>query len=198
MGFVDDIQNSLQREVDSAGRSVEIAQLKVKIKDVQARRKELAAQLGASLYEVTKSDPVLVGGREALFDGIDSLDIERAGYEAQIDEIERKSQEAQAAAAGIECPFCHYSMRGADLFCAGCGKPMAEVKAFYEQAPEPETASADAPVFCMNCGNKLGAGDKFCMKCGTKVPEANAGTADVEPASDVHSAPSSDDPVEVK
>lgn len=180
MGFVDDIQNSVQREVDSASRSVEIAQLKVKIKDVQNRRKELAAQLGASLYEVTKSDPVLVGGREALFDGIASLDAERAGYEAQIEEIERKAQEAQAAAAGVECPFCHYSMRGSDLFCAGCGKPMAEVKAFYEKAPEPETASEPAAAFCMNCGNKLGAGDKFCMKCGTKVPESEGTGADVD------------------
>lgn len=172
MGFVDDIQSSFQREVDSAGRSVEIAQLKVKIKEVQSRRKELAAQLGASLYEVTKSDPVLVGGREALFDGIASLDEERAGYEAQIEQIERKAQEAQAAAAGIECPFCHYNMRGADLFCAGCGKPMAEIKAFYEKAPEPAAAPADVPAFCMNCGTKLGANDKFCMTCGTKVPEA--------------------------
>ena len=180
MGFVDDIQNSVQREVDSASRSVEIAQLKVKIKDVQNRRKELAAQLGASLYEVTKSDPVLVGGREALFDGIASLDAERAGYEAQIEEIERKAQEAQAAAAGVECPFCHYSMRGSDLFCAGCGKPMAEVKAFYEKAPEPEDASELAAAFCMNCGSKLGAGDKFCMKCGTKVPESEGTGADVD------------------
>lgn len=182
MGFVDDIQNSVQREVDSASRSVEIAQLKVKIKDVQNRRKELTAQLGASLYEVTKSDPVLVGGREALFDGIASLDAERAGYEAQIEEIERKAQEAQAAAAGVECPFCHYSMRGSDLFCAGCGKPMAEVKAFYEKAPEPETASEPAAGFCMNCGSRLGAGDKFCMKCGTKVPESEGAGADSDEA----------------
>ncbi len=188
MGFMEDVQDSLQREVDSAGRSVETARLNMKISDVQKRRKELAAQLGASLYEVAKSDPNLVAGREALFDGIAALDAERAGYEAQIQEIERKEHEALIAASTVECPFCHYRLRSSDMFCSGCGKPMAEIKAASEKAPEPEAPAADC--FCMNCGTKLAPGDKFCMNCGTKVtPSAESATADAEMSAEPAAAP---------
>lgn len=119
-------------------------------------------------------------GREALYDGIAAIDQERANIQAQLDEIERQAAAAAQAAVSIECPFCHTRMAATDMFCSGCGKPMAEVQAALAaaQAPAaapvaPAAAQAPAPV-CPNCGAAVGEGDAFCMNCGAKLGAAPA------------------------
>lgn len=171
MGFLDDVQASLNRGVAGANRGVESMKLKSQLNDANKRRSQLAAQLGASLYEATKDDESFRAGREQLYDGIAQIDQERANIQAQLDEIERQAAESAQAAAQIECPFCHTRMSATDLFCAGCGKPMAEVQAALASAapaPAPAPAPVEAPT-CPGCGAPINEGDAFCMSCGAKL-----------------------------
>lgn len=180
MGFLDDVQASVNRGMAGANRGVESMKLKNQMSDAMKRRQQLAAQLGASLYDVTKDDPAMRTGREALYDGIAAIDQERANIQAQLDEIERQAAAAAQAAVSIECPFCHTRMAATDMFCSGCGKPMAEVQAALAAAQAPVAApaapaspQASAPV-CPNCGAAVGEGDAFCMNCGAKLGAAPA------------------------
>ena len=190
MGFLDDMQSTLQRGADSASRSLEISSINGQIKDAEKRRLSFAAQLGASLYEATKDDEKLREGREDMYDQIAGIDSEIDGYRDRIAQIEREEEEAKAAAEasaaaqaaaeaaaqsapavapsseGVECPFCHNVMAGTDKFCAGCGKPMAEVREYYAAQSTAEPAAAPA---CPSCGAAVSEGDKFCMNCGTKL-----------------------------
>lgn len=192
MGFLDDVQASVNRGVAGANRGVESMKLKNQMNDAMKRRQQLAAQLGASLYEVTREDAALRSGREALYDGIAAIDQERDAIQAQLDELERQAAAAAQAAASIECPFCHTRISATDMFCCGCGKPMAEIQAAYAAAQsvpvEPEPAPAAAQAVCPACGSPINEGDAFCMNCGAKL-----GAAAPEPAPEPASQSASPD-----
>ena len=192
MGFLDDVQASVNRGVVGANRGVESMKLKNQMNDAMKRRQQLAAQLGASLYEVTREDAALRSGREALYDGIAAIDQERDAIQAQLDELERQAAAAAQAAASIECPFCHTRISATDMFCCGCGKPMAEIQAAYAAAQavpaEPEPAPAAAQAVCPACGSPVNEGDAFCMNCGAKL-----GAAAPEPAPEPAAQPVSPD-----
>lgn len=192
MGFLDDVQASVNRGVAGANRGVESMKLKNQMSDAMKRRQQLAAQLGASLYEVTREDAVLRSGREALYDGIAAIDQERDAIQAQLDELERQAAAAAQAAASIECPFCHTRISATDMFCCGCGKPMAEIQAAYAAAPavpaEPEPAPVAVQAVCPACGSPVNEGDAFCMNCGAKL-----GAAAPEPAPEPAAQPASPD-----
>lgn len=192
MGFLDDVQASVNRGVAGANRGVESMKLKNQMNDAMKRRQQLAAQLGASLYEVTREDAALRSGREALYDGIAAIDQERDAIQAQLDELERQAAAAAQAAASIECPFCHTRISATDMFCCGCGKPMAEIQAAYAAAPavpaEPEPAPAAVQAVCPACGSPVNEGDAFCMNCGAKL-----GAAAPEPAPEPAPQPVSPD-----
>ena len=155
MGFFDDIQASMNRGMASAGRAVDTQKIKMQMNDAAKRRQALAAQLGASLY-----------------DGIAAVDAERASLQAQLDELERQAQQAAQAATTFACPFCGARMGVSDLFCSGCGKPIAEIKDAFaaQQQAEAPVASAVSPV-CPACGAPVVEGDAFCMSCGKKLGE---------------------------
>ena len=86
------------------------------------RRKTLATQLGASLYDATKDDPTFRAGREAIYDGIVAIDAERAGYQAEIDRIEAEAQAARAACRTRNtCPACGAANDPENKFCMHCG-----------------------------------------------------------------------------
>lgn len=192
MGFLDDVQASVNRGVAGANRGVESMKLKNQMNDAMKRRQQLAAQLGASLYEVTREDAALRSGREALYDGIAAIDQERDAIQAQLDELERQAAAAAQAAASIECPFCHTRISATDMFCCGCGKPMAEIQAAYAAAPavpaEPEPAPVAVQAVCPACGSPVNEGDAFCMNCGAKL-----GAAAPEPAPEPAAQPASPD-----
>lgn len=192
MGFLDDVQASVNRGVAGANRGVESMKLKNQMNDAMKRRQQLAAQLGASLYEVTREDAALRSGREALYDGIAAIDQERDAIQAQLDELERQAAAAAQAAASIECPFCHTRISATDMFCCGCGKPMAEIQAAYAAAPavpaEPEPAPVAVQAVCPACGSPVNEGDAFCMNCGAKL-----GAAVPEPAPEPAPQPVSPD-----
>ena len=54
MGFLDDMQASFDRTAAGANRSIQTSGLNRQMDDAIKRRQQLMAQLGASLYEVTK------------------------------------------------------------------------------------------------------------------------------------------------
>lgn len=66
MGFLDSLQSSVNRGMAATGRATSTMKLKAQMSEALKRRQALAAQLGASLYDVTKDDASLHAGREAL------------------------------------------------------------------------------------------------------------------------------------
>lgn len=170
MGFLDSVQSSFNRAGAAVGRSTTTLQLKSQMNEALKRRQNLAAQLGASLYEATKDDATMRAGREALYDGIAACDAERAQCQAQIEQIEAESAAAAAAVSYYTCPFCGSQVGATDLFCAGCGKPMAEIQAALgaQQAPA-APAAVPGGATCPSCGAPIAAGDAFCMNCGAKL-----------------------------
>lgn len=188
MSFFDDLQNSINRGVAGANRTGNTIKLKAQLSEAMKRRQTLAAQLGASLYDATKDDPTFRAGREAIYDGIAAIDAERAGYQAEIDRIEAEAQAAQAAAVRYACPFCGSSVAASDLFCSGCGKPMAEIEAEITKRRTSGIAttaasSASSAATCPQCGFFINEGDTFCMNCGAKLESEPEPAAVPEPES---------------
>lgn len=188
MGFLDSLQSSVNRGVAATGRATSTMKLKAQMSEALKRRQALAAQLGASLYDVTKNDAGLRAGREALYDGIAACDAERAQCQAEIERIEAESAAATAANSYYVCPFCGSHVVTTDLFCSGCGKPMAEITtalSAQQQAPAAPVAPVSG-VACPQCGAPVNAGDAFCMSCGYNLAAVPASAAvaasDPEPA----------------
>lgn len=191
MGFLDSVQSSLNRGVAAAGRATSTMQLRSQLNELTKRRQGLAAQLGASLYEATKNDPALRAGREPLYDGIAACDQERAQCQAQIDQLEAEAAAATAAAQYYVCPFCGSHVAATDLFCSGCGKPMAEILGALsaQQAPAAPAPAAGGAT-CPSCGAPVTPGDAFCMSCGAKL--GGSAPAPAPAAPEPASAPSAD------
>ena len=180
MGFLDSMQSTFNRGVAAAGRTTDSVKLKAQMTDALKRRQSFAAQLGASLYDLTKNDPSFRAGREAIYDGIAAIDAERAQIQAELDRIERESQAAQSAATHFACPFCGVQISATDVFCSGCGKPMAEIQAALSAAQVAAPANWAGPK-CPVCGAPMNEGDLFCMNCGNKL-DAPATAPAPEPA----------------
>ena len=174
MGFLDNVTSAVNRGTAAAGRGADKIKLNARIGELNRQRQNLAAQLGASLYEATRGDAALTAGREALYDGIARIDAEREECQRQIAAIDEQAAAAATAATGFACAVCGAHMTGADLFCAGCGTPAEKARAQAPAAPTPTHAAGPA---CASCGAPLGAGDMFCMSCGAKVaaPAVGAG-----------------------
>lgn len=97
----------------------------------------------------------------------------RQALAAQLDELDRQAQQASKAATSFACPFCGARMSATDLFCAGCGKPINDIKAAFaaqrqSAAPAAAAVPADGPM-CPACGAPVAEGDAFCMSCGHKL-----------------------------
>lgn len=185
MGFLDSLQSSVNRGMAATGRATSTMKLKAQMSEALKRRQALAAQLGASLYDVTKDDANLRAGREALYDGIAACDAERAQCQAEIERLEAESAAATAANSYYVCPFCGSHVVTTDLFCSGCGKPMAEITAALsaqQQAPAAPVAPVSGAAACPQCGAPVNAGDAFCMSCGYNLAAAAAPEPVVAPA----------------
>lgn len=178
MGFFDDITTAVNRGTDSAGRAAEKAKLKARINEINKKRTDMAAQLGASLYEVTKDDTRLREGREPLYEGIAALDAERAECQARIEALDQQAQEQVAAAQTFSCVVCGNTMRATDLFCSGCGSPAEKARPTHAfSAP----AAAVPGVVCRSCGAAMEEDDLFCMTCGARAaaPASDKGESQV-------------------
>ena len=192
MGLLDSFQSSINRGVAATSRTASTVRLRTQMADALKRRQSLAAQLGASLYELTKDDPVFREGREALYDGIAAVDMERAQCQAEIDRIEAESQAAHAAASRLTCPFCGSQVGATDLFCSGCGRSMSEIQATLS-VQQPVVAANWGGQTCPACGAPVNAGDRFCMSCGHRFETP----VQAAPAPDPAAAPPAPEPASV-
>ena len=166
MGFFDNVTSVVNKGTASVQRTGRTAQLKMQLGELMKQRRDLAGQLGASLYETVKDMPEMREGREPLFKGIEDIDSQRAAIEAEIAQIEAAAAAQQEASTMFKCPKCGSEVAASDLFCSGCGTSIAEVKAAAQPAPEPE---APAGPKCPSCGAALNEGDAFCMSCGARI-----------------------------
>lgn len=195
MGFLDSVQSTFNRGVAAAGRTTDTVKLKAQMTDALKRRQNLAAQLGASLYELTKNDPTFRAGRESLYDGIAAIDVERMQIQAELNRIERETQAAQNAAMHFTCPFCGAQVGATDVFCSSCGKPMSEIQAVLSASQVAAPANWTGPV-CPSCGAPMNEGDLFCMNCGNRLDApATAPAPEAAPAPAPVNAPSAADSV---
>ena len=188
MGFLDNVKDVALRGKDAAERKGRETQLKLQLNDLVKQRKDLAAQLGASLYDEVKDKPEFLVGREGLFDAMKSVDDQRAGIEAELTKIEEEAAAAAAAARAaqvpLNCPQCGAALNENDRFCTLCGTAVAEYIAAQKEAalnpPVPEVQPT-IPRFCTECGNSLLEGAQFCTKCGAKVEPIIDVAAEPEP-----------------
>lgn len=184
MGILDSVTSAVNRGTESAGRAAEKVKINNKMNEVNKRRQQLAAQLGASLYLATKDDVSLRQGREGLYDSITACDAEREQLQARLAAIEAASEAVET----FKCSVCGTKMAGGDLFCSGCGTPADKARAVR---PAPVVGGA----VCASCGAPMAADDLFCMSCGAKAGAAPANaeseTPALEAANDANDASSS-------
>lgn len=182
MGFLDDIQASMNRGMASVERTGRSTKIKMQQTTLLSQRKDLAAQLGASLYEATKDNPEFRAGRESLYDDIANIDQQRAALDAELAQIEQEAAAQAQAAVVYICPKCGGTVRAGEKFCSGCGTPVSEII--------PQQAEPVATATCSVCGAPINPGDKFCMSCGAKQGEAPVEPAipATEPAAEAASA----------
>ena len=181
MGFLDSMTSAVDRGAAAVGRTTRSTQIKMQLSDIDKRRRDVAAQLGASLYEATRDDAGLRSGREALYDGMASLDLQRENLMEELQEIEAMASAAQQARlAGIRCPRCGIEIRGDDSFCMGCGMPAEKARnAAAPQTGAPtagigqQDAAFGAGLLCPNCCAAVGQSDAFCMGCGFQLGSAS-------------------------
>lgn len=186
MGFLDSVTAALNKGTATAKRTGRAAQLKLQANELLRQRRDLAAQLGASLYDTVKDMPELVEGRETLFQSIADIDVKRIQIDAEIAEIEAEIAAQREASMTFKCPSCGTDVSSADMFCSGCGISIAEAKAAYA------AAEAEKAPTCPMCGATLSENDNFCMVCGAKQERVEEVVAEVvsdevvgeEPAAD--------------
>lgn len=140
MGFLDSISSGINRGAVAAERAAKTLKLRNQMSDLMRQRQGLAAQLGASLYEGTKGDPSLRSGREALYDSIALIDEQRISVQTEIDRVEAEAAAEAATSRTYVCDQCSSVVSASDMFCSGCGKPVAEIKA------DASRVTADAPA----------------------------------------------------
>ncbi len=164
MGIMDDVTGALSRGTNAAERAARSTKLKADLRDVNKRRQGLAAQLGASLYEVTRENGEFRKGREELYEGIAQCDGERDEIQRALDQLQEAAAAEEVARQSFACCVCGAMLRGGDLFCSGCGTPADKARQV-----QPATMSATAGLKCAACGASLKADYVFCMECGAPV-----------------------------
>lgn len=181
MGFLDNIQSTMNRGTAAAERTARKMKINQRLNEITRERQKLATQLGASLYEATRENPEFRTGREALYDGIASLDVERTNCQQELAAIEAAAAAEEAAAQTFVCTHCGARISATDLFCSSCGTSMETIKAeIAAQNPVAAPISASGRT-CASCGAPMADDDIFCMNCGSKAEPA-ATAAPEEPA----------------
>ncbi len=161
MSFLDTVSAKLNQGQAAASRTTQTLKLKGQLADVNKRRQDYAAQLGASLYEATKDDPAFRAGREQLYDGITALDQQRSQILQQMQEIEQQAYAAAEAAATFQCQVCGTTVRNTDLFCSGCGTPVDQARPVIPEQnyAQPQTDHPMADTVVLTAGTVVVASD---------------------------------------
>ena len=182
MGLIDSITDAANKGASAVGKTSQSMKLKMKQDELMKRRRELVAQLGANLYEITKDDPKFRSGREELYTMIEGLDAERERIVREMAELEN----AQQQPTSFTCSRCGSAVRSDDKFCSGCGRSADEIfeeaKAQASAAALVEPAPSIVPLECPNCHLPLAEDDVYCMRCGRKVAADDSSVTESESA----------------
>lgn len=177
MGFLDNVSDSINRGAAAAGRTGKSAKLKMQMNELLRERQKLTGQLGASLYNDVKDDARLRVGREPLFEQIALVDKQRDAIQAEIGQLETAATASAAATQTYTCPKCGIAVPAGDMFCSGCGTPIAEIKVASAASAVPNKPDTEEAFTCPKCGSSVPAEDMFCISCGTPIAEIKAAAA---------------------
>lgn len=161
MGFVDKINETLNKGVSETERMLEIGKLKTKVTTLNRDRQELLTALGAVAYDQWRNGASDLAAFGPLGEKVRATELEITQTRNRLDELENVK-----VAGRIACPACGGANTHGAAFCVACGTAM----------PVPVTGPA-----CASCGATLPDGGKFCIRCGTPV----ATPAEVEESADV-------------
>lgn len=181
MRLLDDLTSTLNKGAAAAERGAKTVKLKAQVSDLNKKRQQLSAQLGASLYEATKEDPSFRDGRESLYDEIAACDAERDECMRLIEEIEQQAAQQATASAVYTCNVCGSAVGGNDLFCSGCGNSIEQIKNAAAITSLTVATEQQATAFCASCGSPMSPSDAFCMECGAKAGEVAEEPSKEEP-----------------
>ena len=118
MGIWDDVSTMLGKGADAAGRFANATNLKFRLGDEQRKRRDLAAELGESLYETVAANPSLAAGRERILADMAACDAEIARIKEEVDRIARENEALKAEAVSYSCPVCGSTLARNARFCS--------------------------------------------------------------------------------
>ena len=125
MGIWDNVSSMLGKGADAAGRFANATNLKFKLGEEQRKRRDLAAELGESLYETVAANPSLAAGRERILADMAACDAEIARIKEEVDRIAQENEALKAEAVSYSCPVCGSTLARNARFCSTCGTPLA-------------------------------------------------------------------------
>jgi hypothetical protein len=103
------------------------------------------------------------GLKQNAADALRAVDAWEAQTDAGIEDVLEQEIAARRSSLGVPgrpCPHCGRPSAARDVFCTGCGRPLAQAAA--PVAGKPAAA-------CPQCGHALEPGDRFCPGCGQPV-----------------------------
>ncbi|MGI6536092.1 MAG: zinc ribbon domain-containing protein [Eggerthellaceae bacterium] len=95
-------------------------ELRIRSDELATKRTNLAADLGALVYEETKTNPRARQGREVLYDGIASIDREQAEIAEELKQLDARHRREDEPVP-LYCPFCGKPVTAEAVFCPQCG-----------------------------------------------------------------------------
>ena len=99
-------------------------ELRIRSDELTAKRANLTSDLGALVYEETKTNPRARQGREVLYDGIAAIDREQTEIAEELKQLDARHRRDDAADARY-CPFCGKPATPEAIFCPQCGTHLA-------------------------------------------------------------------------
>ena len=178
MGILDDVANAVDKGTSAVSRTTKSAQLKMQVSDLNKRRREVAAQLGAALYEKTRNDATFREENEELYSAIEQIDAQCETLNTQIKSLEAPVPAPMPVvtmgAPELKCPNCGEDIYAEDVFCCGCGTSVEEIKAAIQKQnsnddSQEETHESYANKWCPTCGAEVSPNANFCKHCGGKL-----------------------------
>ncbi len=162
--ILDSANELLSRGADKVTSAFDSASSKMKLSELQSKRNEACAALGAAVFSVTKENAEFRIDYEELYKAVDEVDGQIAALEEQIAAAEAEKAAKEAAAAAAKA--------AKDKVCANCGTPLAEGALFCgncgTKVPEPAPEPA-VDLVCPSCGKTIPEEAAFCPACGTKL-----------------------------
>jgi formate dehydrogenase maturation protein FdhE len=168
MGFLDSINDAINKGASETSRLIEVGKLKTQVGSLNKSRVDLMAALGAVAYDQFRTSKLSLDEFAPIAERIRAVEIEIAQTQKRIDELS-----VVAAGPSVVCPACGTANAMGAKFCVSCGGSLEGV---------------DQHVLCTSCGAAVPPGGKFCVKCGTLVPEAAGGEQAAELAAETKEA----------